>query len=157
MPPAPPPPAGTSLEGIGAAGAGVAAGAGAAAAGYITGGGAPPTPPPEPPINPPIGKVYGGGGKQNLFGWLSFAFAIVGTGCCCCPWLNGAPSVGGIPAVVLGILHLNKVKKGQASMSWLAWVGIILGVIAIIGGITTLATDWNDRIRDEYNDLTNTN
>ena len=108
-------------------------------------------------MNPPGGTVYGGGGggKQNLFGWLSLAFAILGTGCCCCPWLDGAPFIGGVPAVVLGILHLNKVKKRQATMSWLAWVGIILGAIAIIGGITTLATDWNERLEDEYSDMTN--
>ena len=108
-------------------------------------------------MNPPGGTVYSGqgGDKQNLFGWLSLIFAVVGTGCCCCPWLDGAPFIGGIPAVVLGILHLNKVKKGQATMSWLGWVGIILGVVAIIGGITSLATDWNERIQDEYNDMTN--
>lgn len=109
-------------------------------------------------MNQPPGTVYGGGGgggKQNLFGWLSLVFAVLGTGCCCCPWIDGAPFVGGIPAVVLGILHLNKVKKGQASMSWLAWVGIILGAIAIIGGIAALSTDWNDQLRDRYDDVTN--
>jgi hypothetical protein len=92
---------------------------------------------------------------QNLFGWLSLIFAVIGTGCCCCPWLDGAPFVGGIPALVLGIMHLNRVKRGQASMPWLAWIGIVLGVIAIIGGITTLTTDWNERIRDEYNNRVN--
>ena len=84
-----------------------------------------------------------------------FVFGLLGTGCCCCPWLAGLPFIGGIPAIVLGILHLNKVTKGQANMSWLAWVGIILGVIAVIGGIATLATDWTDRIQDEYNNYTN--
>lgn len=107
-------------------------------------------------MNPPGGTVYSGagGGKENRFGWLSFIFALIGIGCCCCPWLNGAPFIGGIPAVVLGILHLNKVNKRQATMPWLAWVGIILGVIAIILGIASLVTDWHDRIQDEYTDIT---
>jgi len=109
-------------------------------------------------VNPPSGTVYGGGGgngKQNLFGWLSLIFALIGIGCCCCPRFDGLPFIGGIPAVVLGFLHLNKVKKRQATMSWLAWVGIALGIIAILLGIGTLATDWNERIQDRYNDVTN--
>jgi hypothetical protein len=137
------------------AGADAAAAAGAAA----TGSGQaqpPPSTQPGPQPNPPSGNVQGrGAGRQNLLGWLSLSFSIIGTGCCCCPWLDGAPFVGGIPAVVLGVLHLNKVKKGQASMAWLGWVGIILGAIALIGGITAIATDWPQRLENEYNDMTN--
>lgn len=102
--------------------------------------------PPQPPPGPG-GTIYQrAGGANNLLGWLALAFGIIGTGCCCCPWLNGAPFIGGIPAIVLGVMHLSKVKKGQATMSWLGWVAIALGVIAIIGAICGLATNWQDRI-----------
>ncbi len=131
----------------------------------------PPTPqPPIPPVPPPPasagGAVYGqpsppltgpplqparsGDGKRNLLGWLSLVFGVLGTGCCCCPWLNGLPFLGGIPAVVLGILHLQKVRKGEATHAWLGWVGIVLGAIALIGAILGLVTDWGDRLRTEY-------
>jgi hypothetical protein len=109
--------------------------------------------PPGPPLNPPGGAVYGrGNNRMNLLGYLSLAFGIIGTGCCCCPWLNGAPFIGGIPAIILGIMHLLRVNKGQANQRWLAWVGIILGVLAIIGAICGLATDWDSRITDQYNE-----
>ncbi|HEX6682062.1 MAG TPA: hypothetical protein VF062_04680 [Candidatus Limnocylindrales bacterium] len=119
--------------------------------------------PPGPPLNPPPsggGQMYasgGGDGKRNLLGWLSLIFGIIGTGCCCCWFLDGAPFIGGIPALILGILHLSRVRKGQASMGWLGWVGIILAIIALIGGITSLATDWNTRIEDQYNEYTDNN
>ena len=154
VPPAPPYPAPSG------SGTDDAAGAEAAAAGSMARGEAPPPPlagpPPGPSPNPASGNIYGSSeGRRNLLGWLSFSFGIVGTGCCCCPWLDGAPFIGGIPAVVLGFLHLSKVRKGQASMAWLGWAGIILGAIALIGGITSLTTDWTDRIEDRYGDLTN--
>ena len=94
---------------------------------------------------------------MNLLGYLSLIFGIIGTGCCCCPWLNGAPFIGGIPAIVLGILHLSRVKKGQANQSWLGWVGIVLGALAIIGAICGLATDWDTRITDQYNEYVDNN
>lgn len=110
----------------------------------------PPLTPPGPPLNPQ-GNVYGrGDGKRNLLGWLSFVFGILGTGCCCCPWLKGWPFLGGIPAVVLGIMHLQKVKRGEATSAWLGWVGIVLGAIALLGAIFGLATNWGDRFQEEY-------
>ncbi|GIG02320.1 hypothetical protein Cci01nite_74130 [Catellatospora citrea] len=108
-------------------------------------------PPPPPPLGPAQGTVYQkAGGQNNLFGWIALACGIIGTGCCCCPWLNGAPFIGGIPAVILGAMHLNKVKKGAASMSWLGWVAIALGVIAMIAAICGIATGWQDRIYEQY-------
>ena len=89
---------------------------------------------------------------MNLLGYLALAFGIIGTGCCCCPWLDGAPFIGGIPAVILGIMHLSRVNKGQAGQRWLAWVGIVLGVLAIIGAICGLTTDWDSQITDQYNE-----
>jgi hypothetical protein len=113
----------------------------------------PPLTPPGPPLNPPGGgSVYGrGANRLNLLGYLSIVFGVIGTGCCCCPWLNGAPFVGGIPAIILGVMHLMRVKNGQASQKWLGWLGIALGVIALLGGICEFTTDWDTKITDEYN------
>jgi hypothetical protein len=114
----------------------------------------PATAPPTPPLNPASGGGFFYGradGRQNLLGWLSLVSGIAGTGCCCCPRLNGAPFVGGVPAVALGILHLQKVKRGQATMAWLGWAGIILGAFALLGGVFSLTTEWTDRIKDQHN------
>jgi hypothetical protein len=108
------------------------------------------TPPPQP--TPVGGSVYGrGANRLNLLGYLSIVFGVIGTGCCCCPWLNGAPLVGGIPAVILGVMHVMRVNKGQATQKWLGWLGIVLGVVAIVAGICEFTTDWDTRITDEYN------
>jgi hypothetical protein len=88
-----------------------------------------------------------GGGQQNLLGWLALVFGVLAVGCCCCP---GLPFLGGIPAVVLGVLHLQKVKKGQASMDWLGWVGIALGAIGIILAIVNLATGLSSDFVDDF-------
>ncbi|GHJ46040.1 hypothetical protein Cs7R123_33820 [Catellatospora sp. TT07R-123] len=119
---------------------------------------APPPPPPAygapppPPLSPGQGTVYqrAGGAQNNLLGWIGFVCGVLSTGCCCCPWLNGLPFLGGIPAIILGYLHLSRVKKGQASMSWLGWVAIVLGVIAIIGAICGLTTHWTDKVYNQY-------
>lgn len=87
---------------------------------------------------------------MNLLGYLSIVFGVLGTGCCCCPWLNGAPLIGGIPAVILGVMHLMRVSKGQASQKWLGWLGIALGVLALAGAICGFVTDFDTRITDEY-------
>jgi hypothetical protein len=96
-----------------------------------------------------------GDGKRNLLGWLALVFGIIGTGCCCCWFLDGAPFFGGIPALILGILHLQRVKKRQATMPWLGWAGIILAIIALIGALLQFTTDFDDRIQDEYDNMNN--
>ncbi|WP_027341715.1 hypothetical protein [Hamadaea tsunoensis] len=92
------------------------------------------------------------GGHNNVIGWLSVLFGIIGTGCCCCWFLDGAPFIGGIPALILGIIHLQRVKQNRASMKWLGWLGIALAVIALLGAICSFTTHWNDNL---HNDLTN--
>lgn len=116
---------------------------------------------PPPPVMPAGGGVGppGGtptvyqrmGGHNNVLGWLSLFFGIVATGCCCCWCLDGAPFIGGIPALILGFLHLKRVKDGRASMKWTAWVGIILAIIAIIGAIIGFATHWQDNLYNQVN------
>lgn len=92
------------------------------------------------------------GGNNNLLGWLAVLFGIIGTGCCCCWFLDGAPFFGGIPAIVLGILHLQRIKRRKASMKWLGRLGIILGVIALLGALCNFTTHWNDNIHDHFTD-----
>lgn len=92
------------------------------------------------------------GGNNNLLGWLAVLFGIIGTGCCCCWFLDGAPFIGGIPAVILGFLHLQRIKQSRASMPWLGWLGIALGVIALLGALCNFTTHWNDNLHDQFAD-----
>ncbi|MBB5871578.1 hypothetical protein F4553_004957 [Allocatelliglobosispora scoriae] len=155
VPPVPPaPPLPPELPPLPPAAPGV--GSGAAMPGGPTY--APPPPPPIIPgggaMNPPPSGAAGVyqrmGGQSNLLGWLSLVFGIIATGCCCCWCIDGAPFIGGIPALILGFLHLKRVKDGRASMKWTAWVGIILAVIAIIGALVGFATHWQDDLYDQY-------
>lgn len=127
--------------------------AGAPAGGYGTAGPgtyAPPSGP--PPGGDPNSMMNRMGGTNNILGWLALLFGIVGTGCCCCWFLDGAPFLGGIPALILGFLHLRRVKEHKASMSWLGWLGIVLGAIALLGALCNFTTHWNDNLHDQFAD-----
>lgn len=120
--------------------------------GYTPPGGQVPTtyaPPSSPPPSDQSSMLGRMGGPNNLLGWLALVFGIIGTGCCCCWFLDGAPFFGGIPAIILGFLHLQRVKQRRASMGWLGWVGIVLGVIALLGAICNFTTHWNDDLYDQ--------
>ncbi|HEX2355764.1 MAG TPA: DUF4190 domain-containing protein [Micromonosporaceae bacterium] len=84
------------------------------------------------------------GGRNNLLGLLSVLFGIFGVGCCCCPWLNGAPLFGGVPALVLGFLHLQRVRRRQATNPALGWIGIALGVLSLCLGAATFTSQFGD-------------
>ncbi|MCP2326567.1 hypothetical protein HDA40_005074 [Hamadaea flava] len=120
--------------------------------GYATPGQPTYAPPASPPPGDPNSMMNRMGGPNNILGWLALIFGIIGTGCCCCWFLDGAPFLGGIPAVVLGILHLQRVKQHRASMKWLGWVGIVLGVIALLGALCNFTTHWNDNLHDQVVD-----
>jgi len=109
-------------------------------------------PPAGPPPSDPNSMMNRMGGPNNILGWLAVIFGIVGTGCCCCWFLDGAPFLGGIPAVILGFLHLQRVRQHRASMRWLGWVGIVLGVIALLGALCNFTTHWNDDLHDQVAD-----
>ncbi len=105
----------------------------------------PPPPPPPPPVGPPSGPPMGGppmGGDpyggvpqqpQNLFGLLALIFGIVSL-VLCCLW---AGVWAGIPAIVLGVLGLQKANKGLATNKPFAIAGIALGAVALL--ITIIA------------------
>ncbi|MEV0268535.1 DUF4190 domain-containing protein [Hamadaea sp. NPDC050747] len=127
-------------------------GYGAPQGGYAAPGQPTYPPPATPPPGDPNSMMNRMGGPNNILGWLALVFGIIGTGCCCCWFLDGAPFFGGIPAVILGILHLQRVKQHRASMKWLGWVGIVLGVIALLGALCNFTTHWNDDLHDQVVD-----
>ena len=96
------------------------------------------------------------GGRANLFGVLSAVLGALSVVCCLCTGFGGGAAylftlVLAVPSIVLGILHLRRVKRGQASNQSLAVVGIVLGVIglviAICGASTTIGGDFHRDIR----------
>jgi hypothetical protein len=121
----------------------------------------PPSPPHTPTYAPPVvpppvgskGTMYDRmGGQNNLLGWLALLFGIIGIGCCSCPVLGILPALGGLPAIVLGWLHLRRIGQHRATMGWLGWLGIALGVIAFLGAVCTFTTHWNDGLYDRFAD-----
>jgi hypothetical protein len=84
------------------------------------------------------------GGRNNLLGLLAVLFGVFGVGCCCCPWLDGAPLLGGVPAIVLGLLHLQRTRRGQATNPVLGWLGIGLGVVSLCLGAASFTTTFGD-------------
>ncbi len=110
-----------------------------------------PTYPPKPPTPRPKDTMYNRmGGNDNLIGLLAVMFGVLGTVCCCCWCLDAAPILGGIPALALGVLHLQRVNQDKASMRWLGWLGITLGVIALLGALCNFTTHWNDHLHNQF-------
>ena len=72
--------------------------------------------------------------KTGLFGILSLVAAVIG--CLCPASLAVMGIIFGIGGIVLGCMGLNKRKR---KLRGLAIVGIILGGLAILGGIILLA------------------
>ncbi|HEY1488659.1 MAG TPA: hypothetical protein VGF84_21285 [Micromonosporaceae bacterium] len=127
---------------------------------------APPPPPggraaPIPGVRPagrgPLNDFLEGlGGQANMVGILSAGLGLLSVVCCVCTSFGGGGAyfftlILAIPAVGLGILHLRKVKAGQATNQNLAFLGIALGVlgliIAICGGTTHVGTDLHNDVR----------
>ena len=72
--------------------------------------------------------------KSGLFGILSISAAVIG--CICPASLAVMAIVLGAGAIVLGAMGRNKKKR---KLRGLAIAGIILGAIAVLGGIILLA------------------
>ena len=81
-----------------------------------------PTPVPQPEAGPP-----GHSGKRPLSGYSAIA-AVVGL------LGNGIPVVGGLIAIVLGVLGLRQVSASNGGLRgrWMAIVGLIFGTIGLI-------------------------
>jgi hypothetical protein len=93
---------------------------------------APVPPPPPPPAGYPAGP--GAEKPQNIFGILALVLGIVAVVLSCLY----AGFWAGIPAIVLGVLGLNRAKQGRATNRGLALTGIILGAIGVVISIGVL-------------------
>lgn len=89
-----------------------------------------PTPVGTQPVVPTGQKPLGSGMAVTAFvvGLVGFLTAFI-------PVINVVSIVGGIVAVVLGVLAVRKANAGQAAGKGLAVAGIVLGALAVIGGI----------------------
>ena len=97
------------------------------------------------------------GGQRNMLGIVSTVFGVIAL--CCGPCL-GFGGHGGtflfdiLPAVVAigtGVMHLQRIKQGQATNKNLATIGIALGVVGLVLAICLAAT--NSGVR-WHNDIT---
>lgn len=122
-------------------------------------GGLPPAPPPYPyppgaypgaPAYPPYAPYPPPGGylppsvPRNGLGAAALVIAIIA--------LIGSFSVvggivGGIVAVVLGLIARGRVKRGEATNGGVALAGVILGVFAVVIGLVFIAV-WISLLRE---------
>lgn len=89
-----------------------------------------PTPVGTQPVVPTGQKPLSSGMAVTAFvvGLIGFLTAFI-------PVINAVSIVGGIVAVVLGVLAVRKANAGQAAGKGLAVAGLVLGALAVIGGI----------------------
>jgi Domain of unknown function (DUF4190) len=106
----------------------------------VTGPTAPPPPPPPGPGGYPGDYGAAPQKQQNIFGILSLVLGIVSIVVCC----FYAGVWAGIPAIVLGVIGMNKAKRGQASNRGLALTGVILGAIGVVILVGLLAFAGSD-------------
>lgn len=113
----------------------------------------------QPDAAPPLGTggmVASLGGQQNLLGILSALTGLLAI--CCCP---GAALIGGgayfgtvplsIAALVLGYLHIHRVRRGHATNRNLALVGIVLGVIGLVIALCGGCTGTGSSLHNDVN------
>jgi hypothetical protein len=104
-----------------------------------------PVPPPPPPAGPPGYPGAPGAEKpQNIFGILALVLGIVSVVLFCVY----AGFWAGIPAIVLGVLGLNRAKAGRATNRGLALTGLILGAVGLLIsiGVLVFAIAFGDKI-----------
>jgi hypothetical protein len=91
-----------------------------------------------------------------MLGILSAAAGLLSVICCVCASFGGggiflSTLILSIPAIVLGIMHIQRVRAGRATNQNLAVIGIVLGalglLIAICGVSTRFGTDIHNDIR----------
>jgi hypothetical protein len=126
-------------------------------AGMGTGGTGPAGTGPVRGVGGPGGFFQGIGEPLNrlgLFSIIAGVFAI-----CCAPAIGTIGSGGAFlfdflpaaAAVVLGFLHLQKMKRGQATNRNLAIIGIALGAAAILSSICFSGTGVGHSLHNNVN------
>ena len=90
-----------------------------------------------------------------MMGILSVTLGVLSVICCICTSFGGGgfyfmTLLLAVPAVLLGVMHLQQVRRGLATNRNLAIIGIVLGAIglfiAICGGFSTLGGDIHNDI-----------
>lgn len=99
--------------------------------------------------------LAGLGGQQNILGILSALAGILAVCCCpCASLIGGGAYFGTLPlslaALVLGYLHMQRVRNGRATNRNLAVAGIVLGAIGLVfalcGGCTEAGKSWRNDV-----------
>ncbi|MBV8862155.1 MAG: DUF4190 domain-containing protein [Mycobacterium sp.] len=117
--------------------------------GYPPPGGAQPQsgyPPPQPYSGYPPPQS----GYKNGLGIASLVLAILGV---LSFWTVFGGIILGLLALVLGFLGAVRANRGEATNRGVAIAGIVLGLLAVIGGVATIAFGmwfWKDIGGDDY-------
>lgn len=85
-------------------------------------------------------------GERNNSAIAGLVLSIVGFVCCC-----GAPlpSLLGIIFSVIGLSQINKEPSRYSTTATIAWLGIIIGVLSILGSIIFYLTGGMDQVMEE--------
>jgi Domain of unknown function (DUF4190) len=81
---------------------------------------------------PGYGPPPAASGQSNVLGLLSMIFGILSIPVGCCGFFGLILSV---PAIVLGILGMQKARQGQATNKGMAVAGLCCGIAALILGL----------------------
>lgn len=119
-----------------------------------------PVPPPPPPYGGYPGHPAAPTAPQNGLGIAALVVAIVAL---LFFWSVLGGIVGGIVAVILGVLARGRVKRGEATNGGVATACIVLGVLAVLAGVASIAiyvalfnevggADYVSCVRDAGND-----
>jgi len=90
---------------------------------------------PPPPPQPYSGWAPPPTGPKNGLGIAALVIAIIGLITCWIPFAGLIGIVLGIVAVAIGFPARSRVKRGEANNGGVAIAGIVLGILAIIGGV----------------------
>lgn len=96
---------------------------------------------PAPPPPPQYGGYPGGypaatAAPQN---GLSIAALVVAIVALLFFWSVIGGVIGGIVAIILGVLARSRVKRGEATNGGVATAGIVLGALAVVVGLASIA------------------
>lgn len=97
-------------------------------------GGYPAPPPPQYGSYP--GYPTGPAAPQNGLGIAALVVAIVAL---LFFWSVIGGVIGGIVAIILGVLARGRVKRGEATNGGVAMAGIVLGALAVVVGLASIA------------------
>ncbi|MGV0837023.1 DUF4190 domain-containing protein [Mycolicibacterium thermoresistibile] len=92
--------------------------------------------PPPPPYGGYPGYPTAPAAPQNGFGIAALVVAIVSL---LFFWTVIGGVIGGVVAIILGVLARGRVKRGEATNGGVAIAGIVLGALAVVVGLASIA------------------